>query len=108
MDSENCALLKEAAIEFFAANLTSLMPSSGWANMTESAPIMRDIMEGAFIKKKRSAPADGSDEERDYKRMRVSTLRRKLDEKGLDVNGSRGMTISRLEEGENDDGSGNE
>jgi hypothetical protein len=32
--------------------------------------------------------------------MRVSTLRRKLDEKGLDVDGSREMLISRLEDGD--------
>jgi hypothetical protein len=39
--------------------------------------------------------------------MRVSYLRRKLDEKGLDVDGSRKMLIHRLEEGENDVGSDN-
>jgi speckle-type POZ protein len=97
-DSQNCALLKEAAIEFFAANLESLMSSSGWANITESAPIMKEIMEVLASKKKQSAPA-ASDEERDYKLMCVSTLRRKLDEKGLDVDGSREMLISRLGEG---------
>jgi hypothetical protein len=38
--------------------------------------------------------------------MRVSSLRQELDEKGLDEDGSREMLISRLEEGENEGGSG--
>jgi hypothetical protein len=59
--------------------------------------IMKELMEVVFIKKKRSAPI-ASDEERDYQRMYVSDLRRQLDEKGLDVDGSREMLISRLEE----------
>jgi hypothetical protein len=99
-DAKNCALLKEAAMDFFAANPTSVMSSPGWANISESAPIMKELIEVLVIKKKRSAPAD-AEEERDFKRMRISSLRRKLDEKGLDVDGSREMLISRLEEGEN-------
>jgi hypothetical protein len=105
-DAKNCALLKEAAIEFFAANLESVMSSSGWANIRESAALLAEVMEVLATRKKRPAPANESDE-RDYKRMRVSSLRRQLDEKGLDVDGSREMLISRLEEEENDDGSGN-
>jgi hypothetical protein len=105
-DSKNCALLKEAAMDFFAANATSVMSSPGWVDIAESAPIMRELMEVVFVKKKGSAPAD-AEEERDYKQMRISSLRRKLDEKGLDIDGSREMLINRLEEGDNDDGSGN-
>ena len=33
--------------------------------------------------------------------MRVATLRQKLDEKGLDVDGSKEMLVSRLEAAEN-------
>mmetsp|Transcript_21739 Transcript_21739/g.34149 ORF Transcript_21739/g.34149 Transcript_21739/m.34149 type:complete len:80 (+) Transcript_21739:2-241(+) len=35
---------------------------------------------------------------RDYDTMRVSTLRKKLHEKGLDIDGSREMMIGRLKE----------
>jgi hypothetical protein len=93
MDSENCALFKEAAIEFFAANLTSVMPSSGWANVTESASIMKEIMEVVFIKKKRSAPA-APDEEKDYKHNAC----RLFVESSLDVDGSKDTPIRRLDE----------
>jgi hypothetical protein len=81
------------------------MSSPGWANITESAPILKEIVEvltskkKKISKKKRAAPA-ASDEERDYKRMCVSDLRRNLDARGLDVDGSRETLIRRLEEGE--------
>ncbi len=49
-------------------------------------------------------PAD-ADEVGDSVQMCVSTPRRKLEEMGLDVNGSREMLIRRLEQGEHDDSS---
>jgi speckle-type POZ protein len=104
-DAKNCALLKEAAMNFFAANPTVVMSSSGWAKIRESAALLAELMDVVFSNKKRPAPADDSDEQRDYKRMCISTLRRKLEDKGLDVDGSREMLISRIEKG--DDSSGN-
>ena len=76
------------------------------AKVRESAALLDELMEVLVTNnKKRSAREGDSDEERDYKRMCVPALRRKLDENGLDVDGSREMLISRLEEGENEDGS---
>jgi hypothetical protein len=67
-DAKNCALLKEAAMDFFAANPTSVMSSSGWANIRESGALLAELMYVAFINnKKGSDPADF--DERDYKRM---------------------------------------
>jgi hypothetical protein len=53
-----------------------------------------------LLSSNKKSPAPANAEERDYKRMCVSSLRRKLDERGLDVDGSRDMLIRRLEEGE--------
>jgi hypothetical protein len=106
-DSQNCALLKEAAIEFFAENAKSVKASPGWAKLRESADLLDELMEVLVNNnKKRSTPAD-ADEMKDYKHMCISSLRQMLDEKGFDVDGSREMLINRLEERENDDGSGN-
>jgi speckle-type POZ protein len=97
-DAKNCALLKEAAMEFFAKNAESVMSSSGWEKVEESLPLMKELMAVLVASnKKRPAPAD-ADEDRCFKRMCVSALRRRLDEKGLDVDGSREMLVSRLEE----------
>jgi hypothetical protein len=93
-------LLKEAAMEFFAKHAESVMSSSGWEKITESASILKELMEVLVASNKKRQALDIADEERDYKHMRVSTLRRMLEEKGLDVDGSREMLIKRLEEGE--------
>jgi hypothetical protein len=41
-DSKNCALRKEAAIDFCAANLASVGSSPGWGEIEESLPLMKD------------------------------------------------------------------
>jgi speckle-type POZ protein len=101
-DAKNCALLKEAAIDFFAKNAESVKSSPGWAKLRESAALLDELLDVVLVNKKRPAPADQSDEEKDYKRMCVSTLRRTLEDQGLDVDGSREILISRLEEVPND------
>jgi speckle-type POZ protein len=74
-DGKTCALLKEAAIEFFASNPTPVMASPGWKKIKESLPLMKELMEVLVENnKKRSAPAGDSDEARDYKR--IGTRRR--------------------------------
>ena len=55
-------------------------------------------MVAAVVSGNRKRPADSADtNDRDYKRMRVPELRRKLDSKELDVDGSKEMLVSRLE-----------
>jgi hypothetical protein len=82
-DGKNCALLKEAAIELFAENAKSVKASPGWAKLRESVDLLDEVMAVLVNNNKRTpAPADDSDGERDYKRMRVSTLPRKLAEEG--------------------------
>ena len=102
-DATNCAMLKEAAMDYFVKNVQDVMASDGYEQVAESPAIMREMMAAmAFSSKKRPAPADSDGDGRDYKRMRVASLRQKLDEKGLDVDGSKEMLVSRLEEAEND------
>ena len=99
-DGNNCALLKEAAIEYFVSNSEAVMNSEGYAKVEESPAVLSELMKVTVGgSKKRPLPSDGADANpRDYKRMCVSVLRQKVDEKGLDVDGSREMLISRLEE----------
>jgi speckle-type POZ protein len=85
-DAKNCALLKEAAIDFFAKNAESVKSSTGWENITESAPIMKELIEVV--------------DNNNQKRMRITTLRQNLEDKDLDVDGSREMLIQRLEKSE--------
>ena len=100
-DGTNCAMLKEAAMEYFVANAQVVMASDGYREVTKSNKIMAEMMAAmAAGNKKRPAESANEAEGRDYKRMRVATLRQKLDEKGLDVDGSKEMLVSRLKEAE--------
>ena len=101
-DGMNCAMLKEAAMDYFVTNAQNVMASEGFGQVKESPAVMAELMAAmASGSQKRPASSD-ADSERDFKRMRVSTLRQKLDDKGLDVDGSKEMLVSRLEEAESD------
>eukprot|EP00562_Extubocellulus_spinifer_P000666 CAMPEP_0178474786 /NCGR_PEP_ID=MMETSP0696-20121128/2779_1 /TAXON_ID=265572 /ORGANISM="Extubocellulus spinifer, Strain CCMP396" /LENGTH=403 /DNA_ID=CAMNT_0020102045 /DNA_START=30 /DNA_END=1242 /DNA_ORIENTATION=- len=100
-DGTHCAMLKEAAMDFFVENSEAVMESAGYAMVKESPDLLNELLTAALVgSKKRAAQSEPGD--RDYKRMRVSTLRQKLDDKGLDVDGSKEMLISRLEEADTD------
>ena len=96
-DGTNCAMLKEAAMEFFVRNSQAIMASEGYEQVAESPAIMREMVDAVVSgNKKRPADDSASGNDRDYKRMRVAELRRELDSKGLDVDGSTETLLSRL------------
>jgi len=98
-DGANCAMLKEAAMDYFAANAQTVMDSKGFEQVKESPAIMAELMSVALgVNKKRCFASSGADSSRDFKRMRVAALRQKLDDRGLDVDGSKEMLVTRLEE----------
>ena len=95
-DGANCALIKEAAISYFLSNSDDVRKTKGYAKLKESPHVLEELLfVAAEAHKKR--PASPVPPERDYKRMRVSDLRSKLDGKGFDVDGSREILASRLE-----------
>ena len=96
-DATNCALLKEAATDFFVLNAQGVMASEGFAQVQESTAVLTELMTAmALGSQKRHASSD-ADSETDYTRMSVATLRQKLDEKQLDVDGSKETLVFRLE-----------
>lgn len=89
-DGTNCAMLKEAAMDYFVKNAQDVMASDGFEQVKESPAVMAELMSAmAGGSKKRPAPANSDDDARDYKRMRVATLRQKLDEKASMLMGPR-------------------
>lgn len=101
-DATNCALLKEAAMDKFVDDIDGVMASDGYDQVKESPAILAEMVAAmASANKKRPAGNDG-DEGKDYKRMRVAALRKKLEAKGLDIDGSKEMLVSRLKEAEKD------
>lgn len=96
-DATNCAMLKEAGIDYFVVNSEDVMASTGYAQVTESPTVMAELMAAMTSGKRKRAGGDTRTDDGNYKRMRVASLRKKLDEKGLDVDGSKEMLIARLE-----------
>jgi hypothetical protein len=87
---KNCSLLKEAAVEFFAANPSAVMSSVGWTKVTKSPDIMKELMQVLVGKE--------SDESNNYKYLRVADLRKMLEDQDLHVDGCRHMLVERLTE----------
>ena len=86
-DSRNCALLKEAAMDFLAENSVEATEKASFANFP--AHLLKDV----FVAMNKAHGKSGGDA---FASMSVSELRKKLDEKGLDVDGSREAMIESI------------
>ena len=89
-------------MEFFVKNTEEVMVSEGYEQVKESPAVLTELVAAMASGSKKRPASSGADAGRDFKRMRVATLRQKLDNKGLDVDGSKEMLVSRLEEAESD------
>ena len=94
-DSKNLALLKEAVMDFILANKHSIMGKVSLNNFPSH--LVTDLL--AAVARGEQPPVGGEEDVSiKYNRMRVGTLRKILDEKGLDVDGSRESMIALLKE----------
>jgi len=102
-DSKNCALLKERATDFFVQHAEEIRREKGWKEVQESASLLDELMEALLSKRilrsfsSSNCGGEEEDDDVDYGSMGVNLLRRKLDKRRLDVDGSREMLIERLE-----------
>ena len=91
-DSKNLALLKEAVMDYIVANKGDIMDKVSFDKVPGS--LMTDLL--AAMSRGEQNESDG--DKINYHKMRVGTLRKMLDEKELDVDGSREAMISLLKE----------
>ena len=94
-DSKNCALLKEAVVDFMVSNGNGILGKVSFDNVPPST--IADILTAVTREKNGSTNTSESFED-EFRTMRVSELRTKLDESGLDVDGSREAMIATLKE----------
>jgi hypothetical protein len=95
-DSMNCALLKEVAMDYIVKNKTEVMDKISFDEMIPGN-LMRDLMAAYARGEREEGRADGdNNSEHQFTTMRISELRQKAHEKGIDVDGSREMLISAL------------
>ena len=89
-DSKNLALLKESVMDYIVKNKGDILGKVSFDNVPGGA--ISDVL---------AAVARGEEtgnDSKDYNKMRVGKLRKMLDEKGLDVDGSREAMIALLKE----------
>ena len=93
-DAKNCALLKEAAMDFLVKNGGEAAERLSFDDIPSY--MMKDLLTAVHMGKTKKATSRDSGS--DYSAMRVSDLRRALNKKGLDVDGSRETMIALLKE----------
>jgi hypothetical protein len=94
-ESMNCALLKETAMDYIVENKDKVIGKISFNDAPGN--LMSDLLV-AVSREQNRADAIGENE---FNVMRISELRRKAHEKGLNVDGSREMLIAALKEKEN-------
>jgi len=97
-DSKNLALLKEAVMDYIVENKGDIIGKVSFDNVPGGC--ITDVL-AAVARGEESGKSDS----KDYNKMRVATLRKMLDERGLEVDGSRETMIALLKDNENNDDS---
>jgi len=93
-DSKNLALLKEAVMDFIVKNKGDIIGKVSFDSVPSS--MITDVLTAMA-----RGEETGEGNSTDYNKMRVGTLRKMLDDKGLEVDGSRESMIALLKEHNN-------
>ena len=94
-DSKNCALLKEAVMEFVVENVDDVYKKISFDDVP--GHLMKDLL-SAMQRKGAGKKGNGNKSRDKYTTMKISDLRKQLHGKGLDVDGSRETMIATLKE----------
>ena len=98
-DSENLALLKETVMDYIARDKYRIMEKVSFDKFP--GRLLHDLL--AAVARGETGKS-GEDDNVKYSKMRVATLRKMLDEKGLSVDGSMEEMIARFKEEETKEG----
>ena len=94
-ESKNCALLKEASMDYIVENKAEVIERLSFANAPGAliTDVLTAVSRGERVVG--GSGGDGDDESR-FNAMRISELRKRAHKKGLNVDGSREMLIAAL------------
>lgn len=90
-DSKNCALLKEAAMDYNVINKVEVLKKVSFKDAPGT--LISDVL--AAVARRYETGVKGESED-DFSTLRISDLRRKVHEMGMDVDGSREMLLTVL------------
>jgi hypothetical protein len=94
-DAKGCALLRERCVDHYVLNAREVRRHPSHERVRESAAILGELVDALLARPARRSRARG-DEDADYDTIGVDLLRKTLDGRGLDVDGSREVLVRRL------------
>ena len=106
-DSHSCPLLKEATLKLYDTDASAVMESEGWSQLEESPRLLVEILKFCKVKQQSSASvATAVSNNRknvgavieDVANMDVTSLRVRLFEANLDIDGNQEILIARLKD----------
>ena len=102
-DSHSCALLKEAAMNMYAFDPIAVQESEGWSSVEESQRLIMEILKSVSLKLTQSKNGETTNNSTiqgnaaaTIEHLDVSSLREQLQDKRLDLDGSREILVERL------------
>ena len=95
-DAKDCALLKESALAVFLSRAKDIIDSEHFRDMLAKSPkLMTELLKSSIDNGR--VPTSNDAENHDLRTLSVIALRHKLQQKGLNMDGSKEMLILRLE-----------
>ncbi|KAL7525069.1 hypothetical protein ACHAWF_001197, partial [Thalassiosira exigua] len=94
-DTKKCALLKEKVLDFLVENDTSSLHMLSEGVVPQSDSMLTDFLT-ATSRKRRKTEGNCCDDPISFKTMAINVLRMELDQRGLDVDGTREMLAAAL------------
>mmetsp|Transcript_28637 Transcript_28637/g.30781 ORF Transcript_28637/g.30781 Transcript_28637/m.30781 type:complete len:208 (-) Transcript_28637:307-930(-) len=104
-DSHSCPLLKEASMKWYDTDTNAVMKSDGWSNIVESNRLLHELLQFGNKVKQQQQSSTGSDNHNynvvgidDVTNLDVTSLRERLLEADLDIDGNQEILIQRLKD----------
>lgn len=97
-DSKNCALLKEAVMDFIVENDVHVLEKVSLRDLPGGPTLFADVLSAMARGKMKSGSEDRSNEKDQFSTMRISDLRQRVHGIGLGIDGSRETLIASLQE----------
>ena len=98
----NCALLKESVMDFIVKNKETVMQQEQVSFQDIPGDLFKELLAAVSRHYDKDSTSDDGESEKDvekmFNKMRIRDLRRMLDDKGLDIDGSREALIAKLKE----------
>ena len=98
----NCARLKETVMDFIVKNKETVMQQEQVSFQDVPGDVFKELLAAMSRHYDKDSTSDDGESEKDvekmFSKMKIRDLRRMLDDKGLDIDGSREALIAKLKE----------